>query len=357
VLPRLAYLTLCRSIQLLALLARGDAAKDLEILVLRHQLTVLRRKAPRPKLEPADRAPLAAISRVLPPACWSCFFVTPQTLLRWHRRLIAGAWTYPHRASGRPQLDADVQQLIIRLAKENPRWGYQRIKGELLRLGVSVSATAIRSTLHRYGLDSAPRRATTTWRAFLREQAAGLVACDFFTVDTIWLRRLYVLFFIELDTRHVHLGGVTANPDGAWVAQQARNLLLTLEERGRRVRFLLRDRDAKFCRAFDEVSRSEDAEVVLTPVQAPNANAFAERWIGTVRAECLDWLLIVGRGRLEQVLRVYAEHDNRHRPHRALRLEAPDRPAGLTVVGEDHRTQVYRRDLLGGLLHEYRRAA
>jgi putative transposase len=151
VLPRLAYLTLCRSIQLLALLARGDAAKDLEILVLRHQLTVLRRKAPRPKLEPADRALLAAISRVLPPACWSCFFVTPPTLLRWHRRLIAGAWTFSHRASGRPQLDADVQRLIIGLAKENPRWGYQRIKGELLRLGVQVSATAIHSTLHRYG--------------------------------------------------------------------------------------------------------------------------------------------------------------------------------------------------------------
>jgi putative transposase len=166
-----------------------------------------------------------------------------------------------------------------------------------------------------------------------------------------------VLFFIELDTRHVHLGGVTANPDGAWVAQQARNLLLTLEERGRRVRFLLRDRDARFCRAFDDVFRSEEAEVVLTPVQAPNANAFAERWIGTVRAECLDWLLIVGRGHLEQVLRVYAEHCNRHRPHRALRLEAPDRPAGLTVVGGDHRARVHRRDLLGGLLHEYRRAA
>ena len=221
---------------------------------------------------------------------------------------------------------------------------------------MQVSATAIRSTLHRYGLDPAPRRATTTWRAFLREQAAGIVACDF-TVDTIWLRRLSVLFFIELDTRHVHLGGVTANPDGAWVAQQARNLLLTLEERGRRVRFLLRDRDAKFCRAFDDVFRSEEAEVVLTPVQAPNANAFAERWIGTVRAECLDWLLIIGRGHLEHVLRVYTEHYNRHRPHRALRLEAPDRPAGLTVVGRDHRAQMHRRDLLGGLLHEYRRAA
>jgi hypothetical protein len=149
------------------------------------------------------------------------------------------------------------------------------------------------------------------------------------------------------------LGGVTANPDGAWVAQQARNLLLRLEEQGRRVRFLLRDRDAKFCRAFDEVFRSEEAEVVLTPVQPPNADALAERWIGTVRAECLDWLLMVGRGPLEQVLRVSTEHNNRHRRHRALRLEAPDRPAGLTAVGGDHRTQVHRRDLL----HEHRRAA
>jgi putative transposase len=192
VLPRLAYLTLCRSIQLLALLTRGDAAKDLEILVLRHQLTVLRRQTPRPRLEPADRALLAAISRMLPRVRWSCFLVTPETLLRWHRRLVAGAWTYPPRGSGRPPLDEDVQQLIVRLARENPRWGYQRIQGELLRLGVQVSATAIRTTLRRHRLDPAPRRASTTWRAFLRRQAAEIVACDFFTVDTVWLRRLYV---------------------------------------------------------------------------------------------------------------------------------------------------------------------
>ncbi len=268
---RLAYLTLCRSIQLLALLARGDAAKDLEILVLRQQLTVLRRQLPRPRLEPADRALLAAVSRVLPRDRWSCFFVTPDTLRRWHRRLVAGAWTHPHRGHGRPPLDDEVQQLIIRLATENPRWGYQRLKGELLRLGVRVSATAIRSTLRRHGLGPAPRRTTTTWRKFLRQQAAGILACDFFTVDTVWLRRHYVLFFIELDSRRVHLAGVTANPDGAWVAQQARNLLLALEERGRRVRFLLRDRDAKFCRGFDEVFRAEGAEVLLTPVRAPNA--------------------------------------------------------------------------------------
>jgi transposase len=171
VLPRLAYLTLCRSVQLLALLARGDAAKDLEILVLRHQLTVLRRQTPRPKLEPADRALLAAISRILPRGRWSCFFVTPDTLRRWHRRLVAGTWTYPHRGPGRPSLDQDMQQLIIRLANENPRWGYQRLKGELLRLGVRVSATAIRTTLRRHGLDPAPRRGTTAWRTFLRQQA------------------------------------------------------------------------------------------------------------------------------------------------------------------------------------------
>jgi putative transposase len=178
VLSKLAYLTLCRSVQLLALLARGNAAKDLEILVLRHQLTVLRRQTSRPRLEPADRALLAALSRVLPRARWSCFFVKPETLLRWHRRLVAGAWTYPHRRRGRPAVDDEVQQLIVRLASESPRWGYQRIQGELRHLGVRVSATAIRTTLRRHGLDPTPRRTTTTWRAFLAQQAAGIVACD-----------------------------------------------------------------------------------------------------------------------------------------------------------------------------------
>jgi putative transposase len=191
----------------------------------------------------------------------------------------------------------------------------------------------------------------------VRQQAAGILACDFFTVDTIWLRRLYVLFFIELDTRLVHVAGVTANPDGAWVTQQARNLLQALEGQGRRVRFLIRDRDGKFCRAFDDVFRSEGADVVLTPVQAPNANACAERWIRTIRAECLDWLLIVGRQHLERVLRVYVDHYNRHRPHRALGLRPPNPPAPLILVSRDQHGRVHRRDLLGGLLHEYQRAA
>jgi putative transposase len=293
----------------------------------------------------------------LPRARWSCFFVKPETLLRWHRRLVAGVWTYPHRQTGRPPLDQGLQELIVRLAKENPRWGYQRIQGELLRLGLRASATAVRTTLRRHGLDPTPRPTTTTWRAFLRQQAAGIVACDFFTVDTVWLQQLYVLFFIGLATRRVHLGGVTVNPSGVWVTQQARNLFLVLSDRGRRVRFLVRDRDAKFCHGFDEVFRAEGAELLVTPVPTPNANAYAERWIRTVRAECLDWLLIVGRGHLEQVLRRYFEHYNRHRPHRALGLEPPDPSAGIALVGEVRRAQVRRRDLLGGLLHEYRRAA
>jgi putative transposase len=247
VLSKFAYLTLCRSIQLLVLLARGDAAKDLETLVLRHRWSCCAVRPHVPGLEPADRALLAAVCRVLPRGRWSCFFVQPQTLLRWHRRLIAGAWTYPHRRAGRPPLDQELQQLIVRLASENRRWGYQRIKGELLRLGMPVSATAIRTTLRRHGVDPTPRPTATTWRAFLRQQATGIVACDFLTVDTVWLRRLYVLFLIELATRRVHLAGVTANPTGMWATQQARNLLLVLDERGRRLRFLTRDRDVKFC--------------------------------------------------------------------------------------------------------------
>ena len=238
VLPRLAYLTLCRSVQLLVLLARGDAAKDLEILVLHHQLTVL---PPDPATQDGTRRPRHA--RRHQPT------VAPSSLVLLHRHPADAAALAStndrrrldlpaRRGHGRPPLDEHVQQLIVRLATENPRWGYQRIQGELLHLGVRVSATAIRTTLRRHGLGPAPRHTTTTWRVFLHQQATEIVACDFFTVDTIWLRRLYVLFFIEPDTRRVHLAGATANPTAPWVTQQARNLLVALEERGRRLRFL-----------------------------------------------------------------------------------------------------------------------
>jgi putative transposase len=278
VLSKLASLTLCRSIQLLGLLARGDGAKNLEILVLRHQLGVLRREVARPRLEPADRALLAAISRVLPRARWSCLFVQPATLLRWHRRLVADAWTDHHRGSGRPSLDQETQQLLLRLARENPCWRYQRSKGELQRLGIQVWASAICATLRRHRLEPAPRRTTTSWRAVLRQQAAGIVAGDLLhrrhrlvaTAGGAVLPSTWTL-------GESHLAGVTANPDGAWVTQQARNLLLVLGGQGRQLRFLVRDRDARVSRSFDDVFCSEGAQVLMTPVQAPNANAYAER--------------------------------------------------------------------------------
>jgi putative transposase len=243
------YLALRRSLELVMLCFRSAEAKEVEILVLRHELAVLRRQHPRPRLQPKDRALLAALSRLLPGTRWSVFLVRPETLLRWHRRMVARRWTCPSTSKGRPPISEQVQELVVRLARENPRWGYQRIRGELLRLGVRVSASSIRRVLRAYGLGPAPRRTPSSWRAFLRQQAAGMAACDFFTVGTVFLQRVYVLFFIELGSRRVHLASVTAHPTGWWVAQQARNLVAVLDEQAMAFKFLIRDRDAKFTRA------------------------------------------------------------------------------------------------------------
>jgi putative transposase len=217
-----------RVLELVLLCFRSAEAKEIEILVLRHELAVLRRQHPRPRLQPIYRALLAALSRLLPRVRWSVFLIRPETLLRWHRRMVRRRWTYPTTRNGRPAISDEVQQLVVRLARENPRWGYQRIYGELLHLGVRVSASSIRRVLRAHGLDPAPRRAPTSWRSFLRQQATGILACDFFTVDTVFLQRVYVLFVIELGSRRVHLAGVTAHPTGWWVAQQARNLVAVL---------------------------------------------------------------------------------------------------------------------------------
>jgi putative transposase len=351
------YLALRRILELVMLCCQQAEAKEIEILILRHELAVLRRQHPQPHLQPKDRALLAALSRRLPRARWSVFLVKPETLLAWHRRLVRRRWTYPSTSKGRPPVSDEVQQLIVRLACENPRWGYQRIRGELLRLGCQLSASSIRRVLRAHGIDPAPRRAPTTWRSFLRRQAAGILACDFFTVDTVWLQRLYVLFVIELRSRRVHLAGVTAHPTGPWVAQQARNLLLDLGDRAAAFNFLIRDRDAKFSRAFDDVWRSTGAEIIRTPVQAPNANAVAERWIGTVRRECLDHLLIVGRQHLVGVLRGYVEHYNQRRPHRSLGLGTPMPSVAGDAASAPALRQLRRRDVLGGLIREYEWAA
>jgi putative transposase len=226
-----------------------------------------------------------------------------------------------------------------------------------LRLGWRVSASSIRRILRAHGLDPAPRGAQTSWRSFLRQQAAGIVACDFFSVDTILLRRVYVLFVIELASRRVHLAGVTDHPTGLWVAQQARNLLAGVGEQGTAWNFLIRDRDTKFTRAFNDVWRSTGAEVICTPIQAPNANAAAERWVGTVRRECLDQLLIVGRHQLARVLRRYVEHYKQRRPHRSLAYATPVPWVGADPMSAATVGQVHRRDVLGGLIHEYECAA
>jgi transposase InsO family protein len=339
--------------RLLAGRKSSGGAKDLEILVLRHQLQVLRRKAGRPQLRALDRVLLAAASRFVPKDRWASFMVAPQTLLRWHRELVRRKWTYGRaRKTGRPPIDDEVRDLVLRLARENPRWGCARIQGELRKLGMRVGATTIRRLLRQAGLGPAPRRTGPGWSEFLRAQAKGMIATDFFTVETVWLRTLYVLMFIELGTRRVFVTACTAHPNAAWVTQQARNLAMTLEEP---IRFLVHDRDSKFCSAFDEVFRSEGTRVILTPIRAPNANAIAERWIRTVRTECLDWILIFGRRHLDHVVRTYAEHYNRRRPHRALALAAPIQSPALTLPVRPH--DVRRRDVLGGLIHEYHGAA
>jgi putative transposase len=333
-----------------------DSAKDLEILVLRHQLRVLQRTSGRPKLRPIDRVLLAAASRVLPRDRWVAFLVTPATLLRWHRDLVRRKWTYRRiGCPGRPPIDPEVRAFIFRLARENPRWGCVRIEGELRKLGIRTSATTIRTLLRSARLGPAPRRSGPTWTEFLRAQASGIIACDFFTVETAWLRTLYVLVFIELGSRRIHLSPSTVHPDSAWVTQQARNLAMALDGRASPVRFLIRDRDAKFSRSFDAVLRSEGMRVIRTPIRAPNANAYAERVIETLRAECLDWAFVWGRGHLDRTLRTYGEHYNRQRPHRAVGLAPPLAAAGQPFLVDPR--DVRRRDLLGGLLHEYHGAA
>lgn len=351
------YLAFVCSLQLLRLQRSDPAELAIEVVVLRHEVSVLRRQVARPAMQPPGRALLSALSRLLPRAKRHRFFVQPDTLLRWHRDLVRRRWTYP-KPPGRPSIPAGTVALVVRLARENPTWGYRRVHGELSVMGIELSPASVWNILQRHGLDPSPGRRGPSWGEFLKTQATTMLACDFFTVDTVLLRRLYVLFFIELDTRKVFVAGVTANPTGAWMVQQARNLAFGFAQRTQPPKFLIRDRDAKFTAGFDEIFRSEAIRIIRTPVRAPRANAFAERFVGTVRRECLDRMLVFNRRHLETILSEFVQHYNRHRPHRSLGQTSPlcaSATSMPTRSADSHR--VRRADRLGGLIHEYRLVA
>ncbi|WP_369393061.1 integrase core domain-containing protein [Streptomyces sp. CG1] len=344
-----------------AVLLRRQTAKEAELLVLRHENAVLRRRLQRPiRYESADRLWFVALSSLISRRHWAEVFpVMPSTLLAWHRKLIARRWDYSgrRRGPGRPPTHAAPKNLVLRLARDNSRWGHRRIQGELVRLGHPIAASTVWEILHAAGIDPAPRRTGPTWREFLSAQAAGVMACDFLHIDTIGLRRLYALVFLEHHTRRLHIAGVTAHPTAAWATRQARNLAAELGVSMDPLRFLIRDRDSKYTEAFDAVFHAEDIEIIKTPVRAPRANAHCGRVIGTLRREVLDHVLILGEAHARQVLAEYERHYNAHRPHRArsqLPPEAHQQPPQVRAPAD---RRVLRTRILGGVINEYRYGA
>jgi putative transposase len=339
---------------------RGDRPKSAELLVLRRENAVLRRNAGRIRYEPGDRAWFTALTRFIPRRHWAEVFpVTPATLLAWHRRLAARKYdTSTRRRLGRPPTVRSIARLTIRLARENPLWGYRRIHGELTKLGATVAASTVYEILRAAGINPAPRRDGPTWRQFLHAQAAGILAVDFLHVDTAALTRLYVLVFIEHGTRRMHLGGVTAHPTGDWTVQQGRNLAMDLGERFGDFRFLIRDRGSNFTASFDAVFQAAGTTILRTAVQAPRMNAICGRLVGTLRRELLDRILILNQAHLRAVLAEYQEHYNTARPHQGLGQRVPDVDPGSRVPAADpDACQIRRKPVLSGLINEYERAA
>ncbi len=340
-------------------LARREVSKDAGLMVLRHENAVVRRQISRVRYQRAGRLWFSALSRLIPRRRrGEVFAVTPATLLAWHRRLVTRKWDYSsRRRPGRPSTAAAIRKLVIRMAMDNPRWGHRRVQGELVKLGHPIAASTVGQILRDAGIDPAPRRTGPTWKQFLTAQARGILAVDLVHADTVLLRRIYALIVIEHGTRRVHLADITANPDGAWTTQAARNFLMDLGQRTAPVKFLIRDRAGQFTASFDAVFQADAIRILASPPQAPEANAICERIVGTLRRELFDRLLIVNEHHLRQVLTEYLRHYNTARPHRALGQVTPaqagTRPQVINLAG--HR--IRRKQVLGGLTHEYQIAA
>jgi putative transposase len=340
----------------------SEREKDLEILILRHQLDILERRQKTPiKPNRAEKLTLAVLTNKLKLISNrsakqlrdTLRIFQPATVLKWHRQLVKRKWTQEHKnKGGRPKISQETKGLIVRLAQENPIWGYGKIEGELLKLGIKVSQTTIRNVLDRHGIVPAPvRYGSIGWRQLMSHYKEQILACDFFTIETIWLKTLYVFFFIELGTRRVHLAGITTNPDSAWVAQQARQFVWQLDENENAFRFLIRDRDSKYTDKFDTVFQAEGIHVIVTLLRAPNANAYAERWVRTVREECLDHILVLSEGHLLRILKTYIDYYETARPHQGLNQQTP------VLQKQSHESgPVYKRKILGGIINDYYRA-
>ena len=343
----------------LMVLTRREVSKEAELLVLRHENAVLRRQIGRVRYGPGDRLWLAALSRLIPRRLWGeVFAVTPATLLAWHRRLVRRKWDYAsRRRPGRPRTVAAIRRLVIRIATDNPTWGHRRVQGELVRLGHPIAASTVWQILRGAGINPAPRRIGPTWQQFLTAQARGILAAGFVHVDTALLRRIYAPIVIEHGTRRAHLAGISAHPDGSWTAQAARNFLMDLNHRATSIKFLIRDRAGQFTESFDAVFTADGIRILPSPPQAPRTNAVCERMIGTLRRELPDRLLIINEQHLRRVLTEYLQHYNTARPHRALGQLAPaqahTRPPKIDLA--EHR--IRRKQVLGGLTHEYQVAA
>jgi len=340
----------------------SEQDRDLEIIILRQQLAILQRKQDKP-IQPnrVEKMTLAVLTTKLKAVTQrptsrlrdSLRIFQPETVLGWHRQLVRRKWTYAHKnKGGRPRIDQELEKLILRLAKENPRWGYGKIEGELLKLGFQVPRTTVQNVLKRHHIEPAPlRNGSIGWRHLMTHYKEQILACDFFTVETIRLKTLYVFFFIELGSRRVHLAGVTTNPNALWVTQQARQIVWELDDHDLPLRFLIRDNDSKFTDAFDTVFRSESMGVIPTPFRAPNANSYAERWIRTAREECLDHILILNETHLQRVLtELINDYYNTARPHQGIAQRTP-----IPHRKPQHTGTLQRRKVLGGIINDYYR--